>query len=123
MELVIGLGVTIAIVCGACGSTVASRKRAPGSGFIFGFLFGPLGVIAAGFLDNRPQCPRCAGPLYLIRDELPSVCQHCGVNISAWTDGGKKAEITDASNRPATSSGGEGTFEQLGKGAQRFLDS
>ncbi len=51
------------VIFGAMASHVASYKKAENEGFWFGVLLGPFGVIAAGFLDKRPQCPRCGGRL------------------------------------------------------------
>jgi hypothetical protein len=66
-----------AILSGFFACSIAERKQAPGTGLILGLLFGPLGIIAAGFLDERPQCPRCGGRLNSSKRVQYSVCQHC----------------------------------------------
>ncbi len=106
--------IAVWLIFGAMASHVGSYKKAETEGFWFGILLGPFGVIAAGFLDNRHQCPRCGGRLNdrgdlgtvlnlamdfaLTTPEAPfeefdgsadggyPVCQHCGTQLD-WTQG------------------------------------
>ena len=63
---------------GTLGAIVGYLKRAPGVGAMLGVLFGPLGVIAALVLDNRPHCTNCSGPL----EHAASTCPHCHAALS-----------------------------------------
>jgi hypothetical protein len=58
------------------------RQRNAGmTGLILGCLFGPVGILAAGLLDGRPNCIRCGG-----RQNVKSsgrryeICEHCGAD-------------------------------------------
>jgi len=59
---------------------IGAYKNATGTGFLFGLVFGPLGVIMAACLDERPNCPRCGGK----SNKSYRICQHCGVKLY-WT--------------------------------------
>ncbi len=63
----------IAIPSAICGAAAASSKNAKVPGAILGFLFGPLGLIAAFGLDEREICPTCHGRL----NGQPQLCMHC----------------------------------------------
>ena len=60
---------------------VASQKRAASYGFVFGLFFGPLGLFAAAFIDDRFSCPRCGTRL----NDRPDICPGCLVALK-WTD-------------------------------------
>ena len=60
-------------LCPFFAALIAEQKRAGCKGFIMGLLLGPIGVIAAGFLDGRPPCKHCGGRL---NGQYP-VCPHC----------------------------------------------
>ena len=62
------------VSCGILGAVVGSGKQSTAEGGFLGLIFGPLGVIAAFALDNRPKCPACGGRL---NGEVRK-CQHCG---------------------------------------------
>lgn len=66
-----------AIICAILGAIVASNKNAIGGGFILGLLFGPLGVIVAFTLDNRPKCPKCLSRL----ERNAEICCHCQTKL------------------------------------------
>ncbi|MFC1758614.1 hypothetical protein ACFL2H_07585 [Planctomycetota bacterium] len=68
------------LIFGAMAAHIASIKEAKTAGFWFGFLLGPFGVLAAGFLDKRAMCPNCGGRL----NGQFAVCQHCGIKLD-WT--------------------------------------
>lgn len=70
--------VIVWFICGAMAARIAFDKKAESVGSWYGVLLGPFGVIAAGFLDNRVQCPRCSGRL----NGHYAVCQHCGVELN-----------------------------------------
>jgi hypothetical protein len=66
------------LACIGFAGDVGARKNCRFSGIILGLFFGPLGIIAAGFLDARPQCPNCGGRLNGTKEvPLFPVCQHC----------------------------------------------
>ena len=68
---------------GIAGACAGMRRNAEVPGFALGILLGPVGVIAALGLDQRPQCPRCAARL----DGRGKICQHCQSPL-LWTDWG-----------------------------------
>jgi hypothetical protein len=69
------------LVCALFGSQVAEAKRAGNRGFWLGLFLGPAGVIAAGFVDQRPQCLHCGGRLNDTADVLYTVCPHCRADL------------------------------------------
>ena len=90
------IGVVAWIASAGCAAFIADKKRAVGFGFLLGLLFGPLGLIAAGLIDGRPNCPRCGGRINLLvsfdfpidapmesREPIKPypICQHCGVEL------------------------------------------
>jgi hypothetical protein len=65
-----------AVWCGGSailGGVIGSAKDSSGPGALLGLIFGPLGLIAAYSLDNRPQCPMCGGRL----NGQPQLCMQC----------------------------------------------
>jgi hypothetical protein len=68
------------------------QRNAGMTGLFLGFLFGPVGMIAAGFLDGRPNCSRCGGRQNVKpTHQRYEICEHCGIEnpapaISATTD-------------------------------------
>jgi hypothetical protein len=60
------------------GASIASQRQSALGGFLLGLLFGPLGVLAAGFLDARPKCSRCGGRQNGTPDNPYPICEHCG---------------------------------------------
>ena len=96
------IGVVAWMASAGCAAFIADKKRAVGFGSLLGLLFGPLGLIAAGLIDGRPNCPRCGGRInLLVSIDSPDsplgsldpidpfnrlvrpypVCQHCGVEL------------------------------------------
>ena len=71
MESVILIGVWLA--CGYLGNVIASEKDAGTLGATYGFMFGPLGLFAAAFIDRRPSCPTCGTRLI----KKPTLCVGC----------------------------------------------
>lgn len=70
------------LICAVGASHIAEQRQAGTEGFFFGLFFGPLGVIAAGFLDRRPRCPRCGGRInHHEATTFYSLCEHCGVDL------------------------------------------
>ena len=65
------------ILSGVVGRIVGSQKNAAGMGTLFGFLLGPAGAIAAGFLDGRTLCATCGTRL----NKTPCVCPACKTSI------------------------------------------
>jgi len=58
---------------GTLGAVVGYLRRAPAVGAMLGGLFGPLGVVAALAIDNRPYCTKCCGRL----EDMAETCPHC----------------------------------------------
>ena len=65
------------LVCIGYAGDVGARKHCRLSGIFLGLFFGPLGIVAAAFLDARPQCPNCGGRLNGTRLAPYPVCPHC----------------------------------------------
>jgi hypothetical protein len=70
-------------LCALVGGAIAGAKNAAASGAVLGFFLGPLGIIIACFLDQRPKCPQCKGR----NDSTASVCQHCRAPLSSLANG------------------------------------
>jgi len=85
--LLIALGITW--FCSAIlGYIVGNSKQAGEPGLFLGLFFGPLGVITAFSLDDRPSCPHCGGRL----NGTFKTCQHCTKSI-IWSDQQTPSEI------------------------------
>ena len=95
--------VPVFFFCGWAAAMIASEKNATMSGFFMGLLFGPFGLIAAGFLDGRPNCPACGTRLnvrngwFAARGGYP-YCPGCKVRLD-WTNGDPQA-VTAKSAAP-----------------------
>jgi len=76
--LIIGL-----IICGLFACQIAEQKQAGNRGFWLGLFLGPAGVIAAGFMDGRPQCPQCGGRLNDTKDQEFNTCPECRADIAS----------------------------------------
>lgn len=70
--LVISL-VCVWIIFGIVGRIVGEKRDAKFEGFILGLFLGPLGLLMAFFVDNRPQCQRCRSRV----DRKASLCPSC----------------------------------------------
>lgn len=66
------------IVCAMIGATIAAPKEAGSSGFWCGLFLGPIGVLVATTLDNRPQCGDCMSRV----DRAAKKCPHCGATFT-----------------------------------------
>lgn len=53
------VAVIVNVICGPIAAGIAARREAGLTGLMLGLFFGPLGIIAAGFLDERQACPHC----------------------------------------------------------------
>jgi hypothetical protein len=80
---------------GTLGAIIAYFKRAPGIGAMLGGLFGPLGVVAAFAVDNRPSCSNCSGRL----EDGAETCPHCHVALYD--------PLTEPEPQPLREEGGE----------------
>jgi hypothetical protein len=69
------------LICALFAHRIAEQNQAGDRGFWLGLFLGPAGVIAAGFLDARPQCPQCGGRLNNTAIQKFSVCPHCRVDL------------------------------------------
>jgi hypothetical protein len=63
------------LLCIGEAGDVGARRNCRIKGILLGLFFGPLGIIAAGFLDARPLCHNCGGRL---NGRFP-VCPHCRI--------------------------------------------
>lgn len=64
---------------GLIAAGIASGKQARLEGFLCGLFGGPLGVVGALWLDNRPKCPQCSGRLH----STATYCPHCQSAVPA----------------------------------------
>ncbi len=56
-------GAIYLLICGISGLVVATEKnRSEGEGFVYGLLFGPIGVLIEACLATRPSRPVDPGP-------------------------------------------------------------
>jgi hypothetical protein len=86
----------VAVPCAILGYVIGSAKNSGAEGLALGLLFGPLGVIAAFALDNRPQCRSCLGRI----DPAARVCPHCTAAIVV-NDPARQQEAIRAAQRRA----------------------
>ncbi|MBN1910457.1 MAG: hypothetical protein JW818_12005 [Pirellulales bacterium] len=86
--------------CVAAAGEIGGQRESGGMGFMFGLLFGPLGVIMAGFLDGRQRCPRCGERV----NRGYSLCPHCGLSLT-WTKVNPRImivnDVSEAADPPA----------------------
>jgi hypothetical protein len=79
--------VIVWLLCPIADGVAASGKEAVLFGVLCGLLLGPLGVVAALGLDDRPKCPRCGERLNSDRGKttgrkiLFSTCPHCHCDL------------------------------------------
>lgn len=67
-------------ICMAFAAHLGGQRNAGMAGLFLGFLFGPVGMLAAGFLDGRPNCSRCGGRQNVKpKGHRYEVCEHCGI--------------------------------------------
>jgi hypothetical protein len=70
--------IVAALLCMWLAADVGDKRNNAWMGLMVGGFFGPLGVIMAYFLENRPQCKRCGSRLNVNRqNKAYSVCSHC----------------------------------------------
>lgn len=71
--------ILLLVICGIIASVLGSRKKMGISGFFYGLILGPLGVILV-FISKgkRVACPFCKKLNYI----TSSVCIHCDKEIS-----------------------------------------
>jgi len=70
------------LVCALLAQRIAKQKHAASDGFFYGLVLGPIGIVAAGFLDQRPLCPRCGGRTNGLLESPFEVCEHCNVEFN-----------------------------------------
>jgi ribosomal protein L37AE/L43A len=95
----------VALLCGAiCTSIYQSKGRPGSSGFLLGFLFGPLGVLIAAVLSadtrhleevelrqgSRKKCPDCAESVM----KEARKCKHCGYQFVQPSKAPDRARVT-----------------------------
>ncbi|MBN1908766.1 MAG: hypothetical protein JW818_03420 [Pirellulales bacterium] len=86
LEILTMLAVVIGwIGCIVAAGRVGERREALGAGLLFGLVFGPLGVIVAGFLDGRARCPGCGESV----NQKRALCPHCHSSLK-WVAGRPK---------------------------------
>ena len=63
--------------CGLISAAIGSQRESPVLGFLLGFFLGPIGIVLAFLVDNRPTCPFCAE-----RHRTGAVlCPHCRTSL------------------------------------------
>jgi hypothetical protein len=79
-------------LCGMIAASIYQRKGRSGiTGFLGGFLLGPLGVILAlASGSNLPKCPFCAERI----QQEAKVCPHCQRDLPIGTDKPKTEGIS-----------------------------
>ena len=89
--------IVIWLACGVASGMIASGKGRSGGGwFVLGFLFGPLGLLAAAIISpnataveqrriragmqagNLRPCPKCAEPI----QKAATLCRYCNSEIA-----------------------------------------
>lgn len=89
----------VAVICGAIGFLLGRGVERPGLGALFGFLFGPLGLILTLLLGlgggERRAAPRRRGPSGPVRVPCPmckemiikgaAICPHCRSELT-WPE-------------------------------------
>lgn len=89
----------VAVICGAIGFLLGRGVERPGLGALFGFLFGPLGLILILLLGlgggERRAVPRRRGPSGPVRVPCPmckemiikgaAICPHCRSELT-WPE-------------------------------------
>lgn len=79
MENYLLLVIVVVSFCAIAAAHLGGQRNATTTGLFLGFLFGPVGVIAAGLLDGRPNCARCGGRQNVKPNgQRYEVCEHCG---------------------------------------------
>jgi hypothetical protein len=70
----------VGVACCLLGNAIGREKNRPIEGFIWGFLFGPLGVMAMGFMP-KAYSRKCPGCLLGIPEDATRCC-HCGAVLA-----------------------------------------
>jgi hypothetical protein len=73
------------LICGIIGTVIGSFRNAGGTGFLLGFLLGPLGVLLVLMVEGRPKCPHCAEH----HQPGAKICPHCRTALTvtrSWVD-------------------------------------
>lgn len=78
------------------GYAAGRRFNAPFTGFLLGLIFGPIGVIIAGFNDGRPQCAACRQRI----ERWASLCPYCHSRLT-WDKWGHRASLASEAPGPA----------------------
>ena len=85
------------VICGLFACQIAEQKQAGNRGFWLGLFLGPAGVIAAGFMDGRSQCPHCGGRLNDTKEKQFDVCPNCRSDLAV-----DRRQATERATRPVT---------------------
>jgi hypothetical protein len=73
-QLLVAAGMAL-LGSGCIAAGIAARKEAGLEGFFCGLLGGPVGVVLAMFIDNRPKCPHCSARMSV----KATYCRHCQI--------------------------------------------
>jgi hypothetical protein len=80
------------VVFGCVAATTGAKKEATKPAFLLGFFLGPIGVLIACSLDNRPECPECRARV----SPLARSCPFCRTSLA-------KAEMQPQTSSPSKS--------------------
>lgn len=81
--LVVELAGLVIYLCtfGKLGAMIARKKNAATRGAFVGMAFGPIGLLIAGFLDERPSCPKCKTRV----DPSATICSGCRCPLTDYS--------------------------------------
>ena len=74
-------GILLELSSAIIAGEIAADRRARWAGFLLGFVFGPLGVMMAFWLDRREKCPLCRERV----SEDATLCPSCRSHLT-WRD-------------------------------------
>lgn len=120
------VGMTALVVFSGCaisavaGDVIARQKQAEWVGFWLGLLLGPLGVVAACFIDRRPNCPHCGGRINATPAKRYPICPHCKTELSYQTAATGMVTV-DANELSQAEAPWSFRYPQIGMGIATFV--
>ena len=99
------------VPCGTLGAIVGYLRLAPAVGAMLGGLFGPLGVVAALAIDNRPYCTKCRGRL----EDMAETCPHCQAALYDPITEGEAEALDEEGEKLRTWTDAKGQYTMNGR--------